>query len=74
MTNKLKELIERVENWPRAAQEEAIASLEAIEGYVSLDFSDDDIAALERSELDMRSGKIASNKAAKEVFDRYRRT
>jgi hypothetical protein len=73
MTNKLKELIERIETWPRQAQQEAIASLEAIEGYVSMGFSDDDIAALDRSEQDVHSGRLANDKQAGEVFDRYRR-
>jgi hypothetical protein len=60
MTKRLKELIERVENWPPTAQKEAIASLESIEGYVSLGLSDDDFAVLERSEQDVCSGKVAS--------------
>jgi hypothetical protein len=43
MEKRLKELMERVEDWPPAAQEEAIASLEAIAGYVNLyDPSHDD--------------------------------
>jgi hypothetical protein len=36
MQKRLKELIERIEAWPPAMQEEAIASLEAIAGYVTL--------------------------------------
>jgi hypothetical protein len=35
MDKRLKELMERMEEWPSAAREEAIASLEAIAGYVS---------------------------------------
>ena len=36
MEKRLKELMERIEDWPPAVQEEAIASLEAIAEYVSL--------------------------------------
>ena len=36
MEKRLKELMERIEDWPPAVQEEAIASLESIAGYVSL--------------------------------------
>jgi hypothetical protein len=31
MTQKLKELLERVETWPKEAQDEALESLQAIE-------------------------------------------
>lgn len=36
MTKKLKELMERIEDWPAIAQTEAVAALEAIAAYVSL--------------------------------------
>jgi len=36
MEKRLKKLMERIEDWPQAVQEEAITSLEAIAGYVSL--------------------------------------
>jgi hypothetical protein len=36
MEKRLKELMERIEDWPPAAQQEAVASLEVIAGYVSL--------------------------------------
>ena len=36
MSDKLKELVEHIEDWPDRVQEEAIASLEAIAWYVSL--------------------------------------
>jgi len=34
MEKRLKELMERIENWPVAMQEEAVAALEAIAAYV----------------------------------------
>jgi hypothetical protein len=36
MEKRLKELMQRMEDWPPAVREEAIASLESIAGYVSL--------------------------------------
>jgi hypothetical protein len=36
MENRLKDLMACIDDWPPAVQEEAIASLEAIAGYVSL--------------------------------------
>jgi len=36
MEKRLKELMERIEDWPPAVREEAIASLETIAAYVSL--------------------------------------
>jgi len=36
MEKRLKELMERIEDWPPAVREEAIASLESIAGYVNL--------------------------------------
>jgi hypothetical protein len=36
MEKRLRELMECIEDWPPAAQAEAIASLESIAGYVSL--------------------------------------
>jgi hypothetical protein len=44
MKKRLKELIERIEEWPPAMQEEAIASLELIDAYVGLhEPTDDDL-------------------------------
>ena len=36
MEKRLRDLMERIEDWPPAVREEAIASLESIAGYVSL--------------------------------------
>jgi hypothetical protein len=36
MEKRLRDLMKRMGDWPPAAQEEAIASLESIAGYVSL--------------------------------------
>lgn len=55
MTDKLKELIERTQHWPKAAQDEAIASLEAIEEDFIVDAT---LASdLERARDEMRTGR-----------------
>ena len=75
MSKKLKELLERVASWPDAAQEEAQASLEAIEHDLSEPYilTDDDRDALEGSADDVRRGRFASDAEVKDAFNRYRR-
>jgi hypothetical protein len=75
MSRKLKELLERVATWPDAAQEEAQASLEAIEQDLSEPYvlTDDDRDALECGADDVRRGRFASDAEVKDVFNRYRR-
>ena len=74
MSNKLRALLERAEHWPEEAQEEAAASLQAIEEeLVGLyELSPADRAALDRSEEDVRLGKFASEEQVSEVLHRYR--
>ena len=74
MSNKLKALMERAEHWPEEAQEEAAASLQAIEEeLVGLyELSPADRAALDRSEEDVRLGKFASEERVSEVLGRHR--
>jgi hypothetical protein len=75
MSNKLRDLMKRAEHWPEGAQEEAVASLQAIEEeLVGLyELSPGDRAALERSDEDVRLGRFASEEQVSEVFGRYRR-
>ena len=75
MSKKLKELLERVSTWPDEAQEEAEASLEAIEQDFSEPYvlTDNDRDALERSADDVRRGRFASDAEVQDVFNRYRR-
>ena len=42
MNNRLKELVALIEDWPAGLQEEAVASLESIAGYVNLHQPADD--------------------------------
>ena len=66
MTGKLKELLERLESWPKEAQDEALESLQAIEE----DFVPDAELArdLARAEGEMRRG---GGTPQEEVFKRF---
>ena len=66
MSDKLKDLMERVEHWPADAQKEAVASLEAIEE----DFIVDVTLAhdLERARKEMRAGRGTSQEKVFEQF------
>ena len=74
MTNRLKALFNRIEHWPKSAQDEAVHSLLAIEEeYLGGgDLSPEDRVALERSAEDVRLGRIADEAEALAVFERYR--
>ena len=66
MTNKLKDLIERTQRWPKAAQDVAISSLEAIEE----DFVMDAILAsdLKQARTEMRAGRGTPQE---DLFERF---
>ena len=70
----VKAVLGRVLTWPAPAQEEAVASLRAIEDewVGSFELSSDDRDALERSADDVRNGRFATEKKVRQVFDRYR--
>jgi len=75
MNAKLKDIIERVETWPKEAQEDAVESLLAIEQELvePYELTDEDRAAIERSLDDLRHGRLASDEQVAAVFNRYRR-
>lgn len=66
MTDRLKELIKRAENWPEEAQKEAITSLEAIEEdfVVDVEFARD----LNRAREEMKKG---NGKPQEEMFEQF---
>jgi hypothetical protein len=74
MNAKLKDLLERVETWPEAVQEEAVQSLLAIEQEIvePYELSDADRAAIDRSVDDMRQGRFATDEEVAAVFNRFR--
>ena len=66
MTDKLKDLMERAEHWPKEAQEEAIASLQAIEEDFVVDAA---LAAdLGHAREEMHTGKGTPQE---EVFKKF---
>jgi hypothetical protein len=71
----VKAVLGRVLTWPAPAQEDAVASLRAIEDEWadSFDLSSDDREALERSADDVREGRLADDEEVREMFGRYRR-
>jgi hypothetical protein len=74
MSEKLRELMARVEGWPKEAQEELVRSAFDIEmRYVAAyELTEADRTALERSLDDVRNGRFASDESVAQVFGRYR--
>jgi hypothetical protein len=74
MNTKLKEIVKRVETWPEEAQEEAIATLQAIEAELAEphELTEDDRRAIDRGLEDVRRGRIASDEEVSRLFTRYR--
>jgi predicted transcriptional regulator len=74
MSEKLKEIIARAETWPEEAQEEAIATLQAIEAEIAqpYELTEDDRKAIDRGLEDVRRGKFASDEEVSRLFARYR--
>lgn len=75
VTKALKKILDRIETWPENAQEEAAATLEAIEEDLVAPhpLTDDDRVALEKSAQDVRHGRFATDDAVRELFGRFRR-
>jgi predicted transcriptional regulator len=75
MSKKLKEIIERAETWPQEAQEQAIATLQAIEAEFAepYELTEGDRKAVDRGLEDVRHGRIASDEEVSKLFARYRR-
>jgi hypothetical protein len=75
VTKALKDILDRIETWPETAQDEAAATLHAIEDQILEPYAltDDDRRALERSAEDVRKGRLATDDAIQELFGRFRR-
>jgi hypothetical protein len=75
MSKRLKEIIERAETWQEEAQEEAIATLQAIEAEFAepYELTEDDRKAIDRGLEDVRRGRIASDEEVSRLFAQYRR-
>jgi hypothetical protein len=74
MNTKLREVLQRAERWPLAAQEAALDFLLEMEAELSQPpiLTDEDREALARSAEDVRLGRFASEEEVREVFSRHR--
>jgi hypothetical protein len=70
----LKDILTRVETWPEEAQEEAAASLQALEEelLVPYELTDADKAAIDRGLEAVRKRDIATDQEVEAVFAKYR--
>ncbi|HZP75515.1 MAG TPA: hypothetical protein VFB45_05180 [Pseudolabrys sp.] len=76
VTKALKTILDRIDTWPEAAQDEAAATLQAFEEEFREPYAltDSDRAALERSAEDVRQERFAADEAVRALFDRFRGT
>ncbi len=70
----LKDILTRVESWPERAQEEAAASLQAIEDELREPYqlTDADKEAVDRGLEAVRKGEFATDQDVEAVFAKYR--
>jgi len=75
VTKALKNILDRIETWPETAQDEAAATLQAIEEEFLAPYAltNEDRAALERSAEDVRQSRFATDEAVQKIFGRFRR-
>ena len=71
----LKDILTRVESWPEPAQEEAAASLQAIEDELRepYELTKADKEAIDRGLEAVRKGEIATDQEVEAVFAKYRK-
>lgn len=70
----LKEVLTRIETWPEEAQEEAAASLLALEEELRSPYplTDDDKQAIDRGLKAARDGEFATEAEVRAVFGKFR--
>jgi predicted transcriptional regulator len=70
----LKDILTRVESWPERAQEEAAASLQALEEELREPYqlTDADKEAVDRGLEAVRNGEFATDQDVEAVFAKYR--
>jgi predicted transcriptional regulator len=76
MNARLKDILERVQSWPEAAQEHAIDLLLALEREYSGPYraTDEELAAIDRGLRDAAEGRFASEAEVEAVFAKHRRS
>jgi hypothetical protein len=74
MITKLKDMLERAESWPPEVQEEALATLQAIEAEFTepYELTEDDRRAIDKGLEDMRQRRFVSDEEVSKLFARYR--
>lgn len=74
VTKALKDILDRIETWPETAQDEAAATLQAMEEDILEPYAltGEDRLALERSAEDVRKGRFATDDAIQKLFGRFR--
>lgn len=75
VTKALREILRRIDTWPETAQDEAAATLHAIEEEMVTPYTltEEDRRALERSAEDVRKGRFATDEAVQKIFGRFHR-
>jgi len=76
MTKALRDLIERVETWPKEAQDELAQVMLEIEAGIAQGIyhaSPEELAGIDRGLRDAAAGKFASQEEVEAVFSKYRR-
>jgi predicted transcriptional regulator len=74
-SKELQEILKRVETWPKAAQEQAVASLQALEHELlaPYELTEDDKRAINRGLEAARRGDFATEEEVEAVFAKFRR-
>jgi predicted transcriptional regulator len=72
MTKKLKELLERVESWPKEAQEQLIAFADDIEaGRGEYHASSEELEGIDRGIKDADAGNFATRAEVEALFAKF---
>lgn len=74
MNARLKDILERAQSWPEAAQEHAVQLLLTLEHEYAepYELTDDDKTAIDRGLEDARQGRFASDEQIESLFKKYR--
>jgi predicted transcriptional regulator len=76
MNARLKDILERVQSWPEAAQENAVDLLLALEREYAEPYqaTDEELAAIDRGLRDVAEGRFATDAEVEAVFAKHRRS
>ena len=76
MNARLKDILERAQSWPEAAQEHAIDLLLTLEQEYAGPYqaTDEELAAIDRGLRDVAEGRFATDAEVEAVFAKHRRS